>query len=204
MKATKKQIIWAIILASAILIFLLTGCKPKQIITEKVVTKVDSTAVTSLKTELGKKDAEVDALKSELERTREEIIRLASESSSHTINYDTTAPVNPETGKYPILQETITNTKSQLDRTIKEMETLRQEYNRELNSLTTKNSNLELTVETLISKNQELKEKTTPATGFNFKLFFGGFIAGIIISVVVYLLFRYGKGITLWTRSITY
>lgn len=192
-EATKKEIIWFIILLSGIILFFATGCKPQHIITEKVVTKVDSTAVTSLKTELVKKDAEVDALKSELERTREEIIRLASESSSHTINYDTNAQVNPETGKYPILQEIITNTKSQLDRTIKEMESLRQEYNRELNSLTTKNSNLELTIKTLKNENIELKEKISPKTGFNFRLFFIGFFTGIVITVVVYLLFRYRK-----------
>lgn len=189
-EATKKEIIWFIILLSAIILFFATGCKPQQIITEKVVTKVDSTAVTSLKTELVKKDAEVDALKSELERTREEIIRLASESSSHTINYDTTAPVNPQTGKYPVLQEIITNTKSQLDRTIKEMETLRQEYNRELNSLTTKNNDLELTVETLKNENTDLKEKTTQTTGFNFKLFFVGVFIGIIITIVIYFLLK--------------
>lgn len=198
MKTNRKQIIWAIILTTAIITFLLTGCKPKQIITEKVVTKVDSTAITSLKTELQKKTIEIEFLKTDLDRSRDEITRLASESSSHTINYDTDAPVNPQTGKYPVLQEIITNTKSQLDRTIKEMETLKQEYNMELNNLESEKSNLTLTVETLRQENSELKKKITPTTGFNFRLFGFGFFAGIIIAVVVYLLFRYGKGITLF------
>lgn len=198
MKATKKEIIWFIILTSAIILFFATGCKPKQVITEKVVTKVDSTAVTSLKIELQKKTIEVEVLKSDLERSRDEITRLASESSSHTINYDTTAPVNPQTGKYPVLQEIITNTKSQLDKTIKEMETLRQEYNRELNNLESEKSNLTLTVETLKNENRELKEKITPTTGFNFRLFFIGLVVGIVITVIVYLLFRYRNGLPLF------
>ena len=193
MKTTKKQIIWAIILTSAIILFFATGCKPKQVISERIVTKVDSTAVTSLKMELQKKTIEVEVLKSDLERSREEISRLASESSSHVIDYDTTAPVNPQTGKYPILQETITNTKSQLDRTIKEMETLRQEYNRELNNLENEKSNLSITVETLRQENSELKKKITPTTGFNFRLFFIGFGVGILISVAGYFLFKYRK-----------
>lgn len=190
MKTTKKQIIWAIILASAILIFLLTGCKPKQVITERVVTKVDSTAVTSLKMELQKKTIEVEILKTDLERSRDEITKLASESSSHTINYDTTAPVNPTTGKYPILQEIITSTKSQLDKTIKEMEALRQEYNREVNHIETEKSNLELTVKALREENNELKKKITPTTGFNFRLFGFGIIAGILLTIAIYFLWR--------------
>lgn len=185
MKTNRKQIIWEIILTTAIITFLLTGCKPKQIITEKVVTKVDSTAITSLKSELQKKIIEIEFLKTDLERSRDEISRLASESSSHTINYDTTAPVNPETGKYPILQETITNTKSQLDRTIKEMESLKQEHTSEVDSLTTISTDLEQKVEKLTKENSEMKTKITPTTGFNFKLFFWGMIAGSVISLLI-------------------
>ena len=170
---------------TAVILFFSTGCKPKQIITEKVITKVDSTAITSLKTELQRKAIEIEILKTDLERSRDEITRLASESSSHTINYDTTAPLNPETGKYPIMQEIITNTKSQLDRTIKEMETLKQEHTSEVDSLTTISTDLEQKVEKLTKENSEMKTKITPTTGFNFKLFFCGMIAGSAISLLI-------------------
>lgn len=188
MKTNRKQIIWAIILTTAIITFLLTGCKPKQIITEKVVTKVDSTAITSLKSELQKKIIEIELLKTDLERSRYEISRLASESSSHTINYDTTAPVNPETGKYPILQETITSTKSQLDKAVKEMEVLRQEYNREVTHIETEKSNLQLTIKALREENSELNKKITPTAGFNFRLFGIGMIAGMLLLIAGYIL----------------
>lgn len=186
----KKQIIWAIILTSAIILFFATGCKPKHIIQERVVTRVDSTAVSNLKNEVRRKDSIIVKLTLQLEASREEIVRLASESSSHIINYDTTAPVNPSTGKYPILQEIVTNTKSQLDKTIKEMESLREEYNKELNSMEQAKTNLELKVEALKVENRELKERITPTTGFNFRLFFWGVGSGMLVFVVILISLR--------------
>lgn len=159
----------------------LVGCKPKQIITEKVVTKIDSTAVISLKNELHAKEIQVENLKTDFKRLSDENTRLMSESSSHTINYDTAAPVDPHTGKYPIASETITQSKSLLEKTIKEFEILEQEYNNEIYKLTKENQNLEYTLETLKEENHSLKEKITPTTGFNFKLFFAGMIFGIVL-----------------------
>lgn len=162
------------------------GCKPKQIIIEKVITKVDSIAITSMKNELQKKVIEIEFLKTDIERSRDEISRLTSESSSHTINYDTTGPVNPETGKYPILQEIITNTKSQLDRMTKEMESLKQEHAKEVDSFITANTDLKIRVDKLTIENSELNKKITPTTGFNFKLFFCGIISGAGICLIIF------------------
>jgi len=162
----------------------LVGCKTKQIITEKVVTKIDSTAVISLKNELHAKEIQVENLRTDFKRLSDEYTRLMSEASTHTINYDTAAPVDPCTGKYPIASETITQTKSQLDKTIKEFEILKQEYNNEIYKLTQENQNLEYTLETLKEENHSLKEKITPTTGFNFKLFFSGMIFGIVLLLI--------------------
>lgn len=68
MKTTKQNIIWAIILTAVLIIFLATGRKPKQIIQERTITKIDSTAIISLKSELQKKTIEVETLKTDLER----------------------------------------------------------------------------------------------------------------------------------------
>ena len=162
----------------------LVGCKPKQIITEKVVTKIDSTAVISLKNELHAKEIQVENLKTDFKRLSDENTRLMSEASSHTINYDTAATVDPHTGKYPIASETITQTKSLLEKTIKEFDILEQEYNNEIFKLTRENQNLEYTLETLKEENHSLKEKITTTTGFNFKLFFAGMIFGIVLILI--------------------
>ena len=84
-----------------LIILLLIGCKPKQIIQERTVYKVDSTAVTSLKSELQKKTIELQVATTDLERTREQNIKLQSDVSQHEINYDTNAQVDPQTGYYP-------------------------------------------------------------------------------------------------------
>lgn len=172
-----------------LIILLLIGCKPKQIIQERTVYKVDSTAVTSLKSELQKKTIELQVATTDLERTREQNIKLQSDVSQHEINYDTNAQVDPQTGNYPKASETITESKSLYEKTVKEYETLILEYRREVESLTTENKNLEMTVATLKQENKDLKIKTTPTTGFNFRLFFAGVAAGILL-VVVYLFIR--------------
>ena len=172
-----------VLLLLATLLFLV-GCKPKQIITEKVVTKIDSTAVISLKNELHAKEIQVENLKTDFKRLSDENTRLMSEASTLTVNYDTAATVDPHTGKYPIASETITQTKSLLEKTIKEFEILEQEYNNEIFKLTRENQNLEYTLEALKEENLTLKEKTTPTTGFKFRLFFTGMIFGIVLILI--------------------
>jgi chromosome segregation ATPase len=162
----------------------LVGCKPKQIITEKVVTTIDSSAVISLKNQLHAKEIQIENLQTDFKRLSDENTRLMSEASTHTVNYDTAAPVDPHTGKYPIASETITQNKSQLEKTIKEFEILEQEYKNEIYKLTWVNQNLEYTLEALKVENRTLKEKITPTTGFNFRLFFAGMIFGIVLILI--------------------
>lgn len=180
--ATLRTATFVLLLLAALLF--LVGCRPKQIITEKVVTTIDSTAVISLKSELHAKEIQIEMLKTDFKRLRDENTRLLSEASNHTINYDTTATVDPHTGKYPIASETITQNKSLLDKTISEFEILKQEYNNQINKLARENQNLEYTLETLKEENLSLKEKITPTTGFNFKLFFAGMIFGIVLILI--------------------
>ena len=178
----------ALILLLFTTLLFLVGCKPKQIITEKVVTTIDSSAVISLKNELHAKEIQIENLKTDFKRLRDENTRLMSEASSHTINYDTAAPVDPHTGKYPIASETITQTKSLLEKTISEFEILQQEYNNEISKLTRENQNLGYTLETLKEENRTLKEKITPTTKYNFRLFFAGMI---FVFVLIAIGFKY-------------
>lgn len=174
-----------------ILLLLLIGCKPKQIIQERVVTKVDSTAIVSLQQQVSARNIVIEMMRSEIEATREENVRLQGEVSKHEINYDTEAPVNPETGKYPIASEVITESRTLLEKTIKEFEILKQEYRKEAEALTQKNSNLELTIESLRDDNRELRAKITPTTGFNFRLFFTGMGAGVVLMIALWLFLKF-------------
>jgi Arc/MetJ-type ribon-helix-helix transcriptional regulator len=173
-----------------LIILLLIGCKPKQIIQERVVTQVDSTAIVSLQQQVSARNIVIEMMRSEIEATREENVRLQGEVSKHEINYDTEAPVNPETGKYPIASEVITESRTLLEKSIKEFEMLKQEYRKKAEALTQKNSNLELTIELLRDENRELKAKITPTTGFNFKLFLAGISTGMILIIVLGLFIK--------------
>lgn len=174
-----------------ILLLLLIGCKPKQIIQERVVTKVDSTAIVSLQQQVSARNIVIEMMRSEIEATREENVRLQGEVSKHEINYNTEAPVNPGTGKYPIASEVITESRTTLEKSIKEFEILKQEYRKEVEALTQKNSNLELTIESLRDENRELRAKITPTTGFNFRLFFTGMGVGVVLMIALWLFLKF-------------
>lgn len=181
------------VIAFIIGFIIFSGCKPKQILTEKIVTKIDSTAVTYWQDQYYRGETKRAILESDLERTRDEYYKLQTDVSKHEINYDTGKPINPETGKPPVSSETFTQTKSQLESEIKEMETVLQEYKIEVNSQERKISNLNSIVESLTEENKDLKEKITPTTGFNLRLFFWGVAAGIIISIIIYFALRRRK-----------
>ena len=162
------------------------GCKTKQTITEKTTAKTDSTALWNLNDSLNKKETLLAILQSDLQRLRDENTHLLNEASTHLISYDTTAPVNPQTGKPPIASESYTVSKSTLEQSKKEYETQLQTVTLENATLTRQNRNLQLTVEKLTNENKQLTEKTT-SPGLNLKLFLAGLILGVILSFLIYL-----------------
>ena len=172
-----------------ITLLFLGGCRSKQTIIEKKSIKTDSTAIWSLKDSLYKKETQITNLQIDLQRLREENTRLLNETSAHLISYDTSAPVNPQTGKPPIASERFTVSKSILEQTKKEYETLLQTTSLETEFLTRQNRDLHLTVEKLTNENKQLTEKTN-STGFNLKLFLFGLVAGVILSVIIYFILR--------------
>lgn len=186
MKLETKQKIWCIILTLGLILFFATGCKPKEILHIRTATIIDSTEVLRLRSEVSTLITENRTLKTDLERFREEIIKLRSEVSKHEIKYDTDAPLKPD-GYYPIASEVKTISITEYEKTIKEHEKEIRELNKELQQTATKNINLEQTVEKLTEENKNLKSKTTPTTGFNFKLFLWGMVAGIVLILFLKL-----------------
>ncbi len=155
------------------------SCKPKQVIQDRYITTVDSTSILTLKEVIAHQWSEIDRLKTTTERLREENTTLLNETQQHEINYDTGGVITD--GKYPISSETITTSKSILERTIKEQEKIILEYKKEISSVTLKNSNLEYTVELLRDEVKELKSKTVPA--FSFKSFVWGVGVGFLLLI---------------------
>jgi hypothetical protein len=181
-KASKHRIIAAALVIA--ILQLLSACKPNQLVTEKVVTKIDSTAVWNLENELYKREIRISLLETDLKRAKDENITLRNEISKREIYYDTNAPVDSATGRPPVSSEITTINKSWIEKTMKEYETLIQQTSTENETLTTENTNLQLTVKTLVNENKELKEKTTGTGSTKFRLFFAGLITGILLSLL--------------------
>ena len=70
---------------------------------------------------------------------------------------------------------------------IKEYEKVVEELKKEIEHQELVSTNLEQTVEKITEENTDLKNKTTPTTGFNFKLFLWGMVAGIVLILFVKL-----------------
>lgn len=162
----------------------IVGCKPQQIITEKEVTKVDSTAISILKEEIKSRDIRISVLESDLSKIREQYTSLWNEVSSHVINYNTDAQINPETGKYPIANETIIQSKSFLEKTIKENERLITKQSDSIQSLNNYVGTLENEINSLKENSKDIKEKATVDSGLNRRLFIFGLFLGAIITFI--------------------
>lgn len=162
------------------------SCKPKQIIQDRYISTVDSAAVLTLKEVIAHQWSEIVLLKTTTERLRDENTTLLNETQQHEITYDTSGTVTD--GKYPISSEVITTSKSILERTIKEQENIIQEYKKEINIVTIKNSNLEYITESLRNEVKELKSKTVPS--FSFKSFMWGVGAGLILLTAISLFLK--------------
>jgi hypothetical protein len=177
----------ALLLLLLMALLFLVGCKAKHIITEKTITKTDSTAIWNLNDSLFKKEIRIVNLQTDLQRFSDENLRLRNETSTHLISYDTSAPVNPQTGKPPISTESFIVSKGTLEETKKEFETLLKSTTTENKILTRQNHNLQLTVEKLTNKNKQLTDKITTSPGINFKLFLFGLFFCVILSFLIYL-----------------
>jgi len=170
-------------------LLLSAGCKTKHTISEKTITKTDSTAICTLNDSLFKKETQIANLQINLQRLREENARLSNKTSTHQISYDTSAPLNPQTGKPPVASESFTISKSTLEETKKEHETLFQTASLENESLNRQNLDLQLKVENLTNENKQLTGKTT-TSGFNTKIFFTGLFFGLVFSIVFVITVR--------------
>ncbi|MDD4729470.1 MAG: hypothetical protein PHN55_12070 [Dysgonamonadaceae bacterium] len=175
----KKYILLLLILSFA-------SCKPKQVIHDRYITEIDSTAILTLKEVIAHQWQEIDRLKTTTDRLREENTTLLNETQQHEINYDTSGTVMD--GKYPISSEVITISKSKLENTIKEQENIILEYKKEINSVTQRNTNLEYTVESLRNEIKELRSKSIPS--FSLNSFIYGLVAGIILLIIVIVFLR--------------
>lgn len=160
----------------------LAGCKPGRVVTERIVTRTDSSAVQMLSDSLYRKEAQIAFLQADVKRARAENIRLRSETRRYEIQYDTTAPVDTVTGKQRVLREIITSTGIRYGKVTEEAEERHEEMFAARENFAVEDRNRVLTVDKQTREDRALKEKTTTLR-FNYKLFLAGVVAGMVIGV---------------------
>ena len=171
---------------------LLISCKPKRVITEKISTMSDSSAFVFLENEISGKEIQSTTLQSDLNRFKEESLLLWNDVSTHEIIYDTSLPVNQQTNKPPISNEIITISNTHLEKKLNEYEILLREASIENTNLTTKNSNLVLTVESLIKEKKTQKTVTNTGLRFKYILLYFGILIGILLNhFFIYLMIKF-------------
>jgi len=172
-----------------LVILLFSGCKTQHSNREKIVTRIDSTAVVILERELLNLVNENLDLRISIDKIRSENSMLSSVIEKHIIDYDILGKINEETGKYPISREEKSINTSVLQKEIKEKETLLQEAKIEIRNITSQNSLLKSETSFLKNENKDLKSKLT-TDAFSLKWFVYGLLAGIVIAILIYLFIR--------------
>jgi predicted DNA-binding ribbon-helix-helix protein len=165
------------------LLFAGWGCKPARVVTGRVVTRVDSTAVHALMDSLYHQTRQVTSLQSSLKQAREENTRLTGTTRQHVIRYDTTAPADTLTGKHPVLREVITTTSSRYEKTVEDEATRQAVGAASRESLTLEQRSQASAVEKHAREDRSFTGKTA-SSRFNLKLFLAGVAAGLSLGII--------------------
>ncbi len=159
------------------------GCKPARVVTGRVVTRVDSTAVHALTDSLYHQTRQVTSLQSSLKQAREENTRLTGTTRQHVIRYDTTAPADTLTGKHPVLREVITTTSSRYEKTVEDDAELRSVEAAAREILALEQRSQASAVEKHAREDRSFTGKTA-SSRFNLKLFLAGVAAGLSLGII--------------------
>ena len=178
----RTDLIFAVIVS--VLLLFVVGCKPGQIVSERLATKTKDSVVLELRDSLHAKQNELSLVSAKLERLRLESINLSNETHRHELYYDTYALPDSATGMYPLASEIITSNSSRLYKAVEDYEILLKEAEREINTLTTKNSNLQMHIESLTNEDYRLEEEPKWGLGMSFKLWVIGIVVVSLILMI--------------------
>ena len=152
------------------LLFVLGGCKPKQLVNEHVVNKLDSSAIWQLNDSIQIKEWQMSVLKSHLNRFIEDNFNLVSEMWKREIYYDTNAAIDSVSGRHPVLGEIVTTNIITLENSLKNHEALIKEDSIVKINVSKANRNIELKVEKVIDKNKTIESKRFHKTSWKYIL----------------------------------
>lgn len=178
----------------ALTAFLLAGCRPGRMATERLDMVHDSTAEWVKRDSVALQTDETIALRSDLRRLRDENTSQWDEGLHHVIKYDRGAPIDSTTGRPPVLSERFSLLLSGQVSSMQQAEWRQLERTQERESLLRANSSLQRSVEELTRLNRELKEQTDSPTRFNLKwlltAILSAFCVGCLVGILLMVRFR--------------
>ena len=178
-----RRFLAALRMAMVFTLLLVMGCKSGRMVTEKIVTRTNSTAVQEWRDSLMKKEKQIAFLRTDLQRASEENIHIGSDRYIHEIHYDTSAPPGGMTGKQPIAREIMTYMRSRYEKVAEEEETRREECAGKRESLLLEQKSEVSAVDMQVDKDK-LKEKKV-SSWRKHTLFFAGVMVGLVIGILL-------------------
>ena len=141
-------------------LLILGGCKPKQLVSEQYVAKMDSSVVLQMNDSVQINERQLSVLKTHLNLFIEDNLKLEGKMLKKEINYDTGVPIDSVSGKHPILNEIFTTNIIRYDKLHKDYEVMLIEDSTEKVSISTQITKLNHKVEKMIDENKSVKTKS--------------------------------------------
>ncbi len=158
-----------LIVANSLL--MLGGCKPKQLMNEQHVIKMDSTAVFEFNDSLQVREWQMTVFRTHLNRLIEDSFNLESKMLKKEVFYDTSAQKDSVSGKYPLSSEVETTNIITLERSLKNHEAHIKDDLIEKTDVSIQNSNISYKVEKEIDENKIVETKLLHKTSLKYILF---------------------------------
>ena len=162
-------------------LLILGGCKPKQLVSEQYVAKMDSSVVLQMNDSVQINERQLSVLKTHLNLFIEDNLKLEGKTLKKEIYYDTGAPIDSVSGKHPILKEIFTTNIIRYDESHKDYEVMLVEDSTEKVSISTQITNISHKVEKVIDENKSVKTKSFSEYRFKYLI--------LVVSVLLCLLY---------------
>ena len=181
-----RRFLAALRMAMVFTLLLVMGCKSGRVVTEKIVSRTDSTAVQEWRDSLWRQERENALLQTAMHRVREEMTHLGGVMRQHHIQYDTTLPADSITGKPPVASETLTCTRLHYGTAVEDEERRHGEWVGERESIAMEQRVKTLAVEKQLREEDERVEKS-PAPRWKQRLRWAAVATIVVFAVYSFL-----------------
>ena len=175
---------------AASFLFMLGGCKPKQVVNEQYATVTDSTSVLQMSDSLQIKEWQMSVLRTQLYRFIEENFNLESKTLQKEIYYDTSAQIDSVSGRHPVLSEVVTTNIITLEKSLKDHEALLKEDSIVKTNVSTLSSNIDLKIDKLLDETRSVESE--PVYNSNMRYMLVCLVVVLFLVLVIKKLVRVG------------